>query len=109
MNYEYKPPVGKMLGRIKGKGKIVAIFKLSPTEEQGHQMAEGLNDPTGAFNAVISYMLGKGYMEEPLEFLRCWNQGDFDICRKDWPDAPPECYLGADQFAVEEGHENGDR
>ncbi|MNY60948.1 hypothetical protein D3C86_1975680 [compost metagenome] len=45
------------------------------------------------FNAVISYMLGKGYCEEPLEFLRCWNEGDFEALREEWPDAPEEIYL----------------
>lgn len=44
------------------------------------------------FNAVISYILGKGYTEEPLEFLRCWNEGDFDLLRTGWPDAPKEIY-----------------
>lgn len=51
-----------------------------------------------AFNAVIGYMLGKGSMEEPMEFLRCWNNGDFDTLRREWPDAPPEIYY-ADPLA----------
>lgn len=45
------------------------------------------------FNAVIDYMLGKGYCEEPLEFLRCWNEGNFEALREEWPDAPEEIYL----------------
>lgn len=45
------------------------------------------------WNAVIGYMLGKGYCEEPLEFLRCWNEGNFDALREEWPDAPEEIYL----------------
>lgn len=45
------------------------------------------------FNAVISYILGKGYMESPLEFLRCWNEGNFEALREEWPDAPEEIYL----------------
>jgi hypothetical protein len=52
---------------------------------------EYLNSDT-CFNAVISYMLGKGYTEEPLEFLRCWNEGNFDALREEWPDAPKEIY-----------------
>lgn len=46
-----------------------------------------------AYNAVIGYMLGKGYCEEPLEFLRCWNEGNFEALREEWPDAPEEIYL----------------
>lgn len=44
------------------------------------------------FNAVIGYILGRGWNEEPLEFLRYWNQGDFDVLREHWPDAPKEIY-----------------
>jgi len=51
-----------------------------------------LNKTEAAYNAVISYMLGKGYTEEPLEFLRCWNEGNFDALREEWPDAPKEIY-----------------
>lgn len=31
-----------------------------------------------------------------LEFLRLWNEGDFDRCRRQWPEAPKSCYAGAD-------------
>lgn len=34
--------------------------------------------------------------EEGLEFLRCWNQGDFDDIRREWPEAPEAVYIGAD-------------
>ena len=37
-----------------------------------------LSKTEATYNAVISYMLGKGYMESPLEFLRCWNEGYSD-------------------------------
>lgn len=45
-----------------------------------------------AYNAVISYMLGDGYMEEPLQFLHYWTEGDFETLREHWPDAPKEIY-----------------
>lgn len=56
------------------------------------EIIQELQKSEECFNAVISYMLGKGYTEEPLEFLRCWNEGDFDALRKEWPDAPKEIY-----------------
>lgn len=52
-----------------------------------------INKTETAYNAVINYMLGKGYMESPLEFLRCWNEGNFDALREEWPHAPEEIYL----------------
>lgn len=53
------------------------------------------------WNAVLDYVLGKGYTEEPLEFLRCWNEGNFDALREEWPDAPKEIYY-ADPLNEEE-------
>ena len=57
-----------------------------------------------AFNAVIAYMLGDGRWEEPMEFLRCWNEGNFDALRKEWPEAPLEIYYAdplADRSAID--------
>lgn len=54
---------------------------------------EQISKTESAYNAVISYILGKGYIESPLEFLRCWNEGNFKALREEWPDAPEEIYL----------------
>lgn len=48
-----------------------------------------------AFNAVISYILSNRN-ESPLDFLRCWNEGNFEALRKEWSDAPEEIYIGPD-------------
>lgn len=45
--------------------------------------------------AAIAYALDIR-TECPMEFLRCWNQGDFDVIRAEWPDAPEEVFIGAD-------------
>ncbi|MCY1313295.1 hypothetical protein D9M70_638040 [compost metagenome] len=34
--------------------------------------------------------------DEGMAWLRLWNEGDFDACRREWPEAPKECYIGAD-------------
>ena len=39
--------------------------------------------------AVIRFTLED---EEGLQFLRCWNEGDFDAIRKEWPGAPEEVF-----------------
>lgn len=54
---------------------------------------EELGKTEATYNAVINYILGKGYMESPLEFLRCWNEGNFEALREEWPDAPEEIYF----------------
>lgn len=34
--------------------------------------------------------------DDGLNFLRLWNEGDFDSLREEWPEAPEEIYIGAD-------------
>lgn len=31
-----------------------------------------------------------------LAFLRCWNEGNFDAIRREWPEAPEAVFVGAD-------------
>lgn len=64
-----------------------------------------------AFNAVISYMLGEGRWEEPLEFLRLWNEGNFDSLREEWPAAPVAIYYAdplADHAAIDAALDRAD-
>lgn len=53
----------------------------------------GVSGGDASFMAVITYMLNDGRNQEPMEFLRCWAHGDFDLIRREWPDAPPDCFL----------------
>ena len=39
--------------------------------------------------AVIQYTLKD---DEGLAFLQCWNGGDFQAIREEWPDAPEEVF-----------------
>lgn len=34
--------------------------------------------------------------DDGMQFLRLWNQGDFDVIRSEWPEAPEEVFIGAD-------------
>src|SRR5690606_30525585 len=43
--------------------------------------------------AAIQFALSN---PEGMEFLRLWNEGEFDILRRDWPEAPDSVYIGAD-------------
>lgn len=49
------------------------------------------NDPA---IAAIEFMLSPD-CECPMDFLRCWNEGDFDTIRNEWPEAPETVFLGA--------------
>lgn len=39
--------------------------------------------------------------EDGKSFLRLWNEGEFDVCRRGWPEAPKEVYVGADPMLPE--------
>lgn len=55
--------------------------------------------------AAIGYAL---QTEEPLEFLRLWNEGNFEAIRREWPGAPDDIYIGADPlFKPAEAATNG--
>lgn len=41
------------------------------------------------FRALIEFLL---VAEEPIAFLRAWNEGDFETCRREWPEAPQAVY-----------------
>lgn len=36
--------------------------------------------------------------DEGMNFLRCWIHGDFDVIRKEWPEAPEAVFIGADSL-----------
>lgn len=50
-----------------------------------------------AYNALITFVLSS-QTECAIEFLRCWNEGDFESCRQEWPEAPDAVYVGADSL-----------
>lgn len=43
------------------------------------------------WRALCEFLLSA---EEPMAFLRAWNEGNFEACRREWPEAPPEVYPG---------------
>lgn len=43
--------------------------------------------------AAIAFAL---IADEGMAFLRSWNEGNFEACRKEWPEAPEAVYIGAD-------------
>ncbi|CAI8952293.1 hypothetical protein [Pseudomonas soli] len=52
--------------------------------------------------AAIAYVL-EHPCESPMEFLRCWNEGNFETLRMEWPDAPADVFIGADSLIQQSG------
>lgn len=80
---------------------IAEMEKVSQLRSEVEALKKDAEREAAASNAVISYMLGEGFMEEPMEFLRCWNEGNFDSLREEWPEAPIAIYY-ADPLADHE-------
>lgn len=65
------------------------VFDRAAAPIQGHLSA--LNNDAAV--AAIQFALND---DDGMQFLRYWNQGDFDVLRSEWPDAPEVVFIGAD-------------
>lgn len=61
---------------------------------------------TDAAVAAIDFALNT---DEGLCFLRCWQQGEFDAIREEWPEAPETVFIGADPLYKHNGDEAASR
>ena len=76
-------------------GDLVHILNLDGESLQIYKLCDssgGVEDNTASV-AAIQFALET---DEGLEFLRCWNEGDFESIRKEWPEAPEDVFVGAD-------------
>lgn len=76
-----------VLGPFGGSGVNDLLDELSAAK------TELTNSGSGAAVEAIQFALRD---DEGMLFLRYWNQGDFDVIRREWPDAPEGVFVGAD-------------
>ncbi|REC93313.1 hypothetical protein [Kushneria indalinina] len=62
------------------------------------EMAKAFEANAKRDSAAISAIEFALDADEGMVFLRCWIQGDFDVIRKEWPEAPEAVFIGADPF-----------
>ncbi|KVK77827.1 hypothetical protein [Burkholderia sp. MSMB1498] len=86
---------GKPMTRADLAQRLLAMIEFARCVPEPQSAASQVND---ASVAAIQYALEA---EEGLEWLSLWNEGEFDRCRRDWPDAPEDCYIGADPMHPE--------
>ena len=67
------------------------IYELETKSSSDNADAE-LAKPDPA-SAAIKFSLTT---EEPMAFLRCWNEGNFAAIRDEWPEVPEAVFAGAD-------------
>lgn len=65
----------------------------SPNKTLRRILEEGVEQNNPAL-AAIQYVLDTN--DEPMTFLECWNEGDFEALREEWDDVPDEVFIGAD-------------
>lgn len=53
-------------------------------------------EPVAADPAVAAIQFALETHSDGLHFLRLWNEGEFDLLRREWPEAPEDIYIGAD-------------
>lgn len=103
-NMHDQNPVGVM--RASKELGVAPFADIWAWLEPGTKLYASPRVPSHACNAAvaaIAYALNRR-TEDPMQFLRLWNEGEFDVLRSEWPDAPDEVYLGADPlFNSEEG------
>lgn len=96
---EKQKPVGVMRASSEpGVAPFADIWSwLEPGTELYASPHVSSNDCNAAM-AAIAYVLNSRTEDplDPLQFLRLWNEGEFDVLRREWPDAPDEIYIGAD-------------
>lgn len=84
-------PVGQLAGQ---RASITVITEKGSTPDLSFLQEPGFsivaNDPAGA---AIQFALND---DDGMQFLRLWNEGEFDTIRREWPDAPDEVFIGAD-------------
>ncbi|MFI8556393.1 hypothetical protein [Pseudomonas putida] len=103
-NIDYQNPVGVM--RASKEPGVAPFADIWPWLAPGTKLYASPREPSVECNAAvaaIAYALNSR-TEDPLQFLQLWNEGEFDVLRREWPDAPDEIYIGADPlFKPEEG------
>lgn len=85
------------ISHISGNGMSAeGIAALEDVEAEYASMVRANNDHGNhAAVAAIEFALKT---EDGLQFLRCWNEGNFEAIRDEWPEAPEEVFIGADQL-----------
>ena len=52
-------------------------------------------------NAAVSAIQFALETDDGLAFLRCWNEGNFEAIRSEWPEAPESVFAGADRLTLQ--------
>lgn len=60
-------------------------------------------------NAAVAAIVFALKDDDGLNFLQCWNEGNFSAIRKEWPEAPESVFIGADPSHPQTGFESSEQ
>lgn len=83
--------------QLKRDPDTIMIGEATDLEKQA--LSQAFQKP-GPAMAAIQFALET---DEGMSFLRCWNEGDFEAIRREWPEAPETVFIGADPLHPESG------
>lgn len=76
-------------------GKLAAVLGVT-TEELDKPINKGaLQRRNGLAHAAVAAIHFSLEADDGLQFLKCWNERDFDTIRSRWPEAPDGVFFTA--------------
>lgn len=85
--------LNEMLNEHIGKGDPMDVAILAMML---YMRGDQTKAPNNAAVAAIAYAIDKCESEDGMEFLGYWNEGEFDVLRRNWEDIPDAVFIGAD-------------
>lgn len=79
--------------------QLIAALEAHAAQQPDDDMV-----PPDPASAAIEYALND---DSPMEFLRCWLEGDFEALRTEWHNVPDEVFVGADPLFIPATAEEG--
>lgn len=70
------------------------LVKGIEAKQQAEQAQQA--EPVAVDPAVAAIQFALETDSDGLHFLSLWNEGEFDLLRREWPEAPEAIYIGAD-------------
>lgn len=67
-----------------------------PVSKMNYSLVENADCVVLANDAAVAAIQFALDDDDGMQFLRLWNEGEFDVIRDEWPDAPEEIFIGAD-------------